>query len=137
VLECSNAKRRELSALQAQNEALQQQLAAERQTARATERRLREHLQSLLEQRNGVGAEPEPAMVLPPPTHPFWRQDDGPAQAIRMLADSESGRTRAAAQLEAALEARRALASQLESLREHCRSLQSTVLSLELRAGRL
>lgn len=112
----------------------EQELAEERQRARANERRLRAQIGALLDERAAGGADAEvvAAMALPPAAHPFWRQPEAPALAIRMLADAESARARTAAKLEAALEARRVLAQQLESLQAKHRALQSTAVSLEM-----
>jgi hypothetical protein len=113
----------------------EQELSEERQRARATERRLRAQIHSLLDARAAGGAgdaEPAGFMALPPVAHPFWRQPDAPATAIRMLADAEAARARGATMLEAALEARRTLALQLETLQTKHQALQSTVMSLEM-----
>jgi hypothetical protein len=123
----------EVVRLQARVSSLERELAAEQQRGRGTERRLRAHINALLDER-GVGAEAEAqgAMALPPASHPFWRQAEAPAVAIRMLADAEAARARSAAQLDAALEARCALAQQLEALQAKHRALQSAARSLEM-----
>jgi hypothetical protein len=113
----------------------EQELSEERQRARGTERRLRAQIHSLLDARAAAGAgdaELAGSMALPPAAHPFWRQPEAPAIAIRMLADAEAARARGGSMLEAALEARRTLALQLETLQTKHRALQSTAMSLEM-----
>ena len=128
----------EIERLQRRVAELEQALEAEQAASRAVERRLQGKIQQL----QGSVAEATPpqsdssgagSMVLPPPSHPFWKQADAPSVAIRMLAESEFTRLRTVSQLEASLEARRALVQQLEALRGRQRSLQTSLLSLELR----
>ncbi len=113
---------------------LEAELVEERQRARGTERRLRAHVASLLDQRDAGADEPAAAaaFALPPSGHPFWREPEAPGIALRMVEDGEAARARCAARLEAALEARRALGAQLDALQAKHRALQSTALSLEL-----
>ena len=128
----------EIERLQGRVADLEQQLEAERASKVAVERRLQGRIAQLqehvadappqLSEGSGAGS-----MVLPPPSHPFWKQADAASVAIRMLAESEANRLRTASQLETSLEARRALMQQLEALRGRQRSLQTSLLSLELR----
>ena len=128
----------EIERLQHHVSELEQALKAERAAKVALERRLQGRIAQLQEhvadapppQSEGSGAG---SMVLPPPSHPFWKQADAASVAIRMLAESEANRLRTASQLETSLEARRALMQQLEALRGRQRSLQTSLLSLELR----
>jgi hypothetical protein len=125
----------EIERLQGRVSELEQALEAERAAKDQLERRLQGRIAQLQEH---VADAPPPqsgagSMVLPPPSHPFWKQADAASVAIRMLVESETTRLRTAAQLEASLEARRALVQQLEALRGRQRSLQTSLLSLELR----
>lgn len=132
----------EIEGLQRRVAELEGALEEERTSSKATERRLNARIQSLARMSptlDDADAPPAAAyseaassMVLPPPGHPFWKQPDAPSVVVRMLTESEAGRLRATAQLEASLEARRALVQQLDGLREKQRALQSTLLALEM-----
>ena len=112
--------------------ALEREVAEERQRGRATEKRLLAHMQSLLDKRPAAADDAAGAYALPPAGHPFWRQPEAPATAIRMLADAEAARARCAAQLEAAEAVRRSMAAQVDALQAKNRALTSAALSLEL-----
>ena len=111
---------------------LEREAAEERQRGRATERRLLNHVQALLDKRGAAADDAAGAFALPPAGHPFWRQPEAPATAIRMLEDAEAARARCAAQLDAAAEVRRSMAAQLDTLLAKNRALTSAALSLEM-----
>ena len=89
------------------------------------------HVQALLSKRT-TQADDGGGFALPPAGHPFWRQPEAPATAIRMLADAEAARARCAAQLEAAEELRRSMAAQVDPLQAKNRALTSAAMSLEM-----
>ena len=111
---------------------LEREVLEERQRGRATERRLLAHMQALLDKRGAAADDAAGAFALPPAGHPFWRQPEAPATAIRMHEEAEAARARCAAQLDAATEVRRSMAAQLETLLAKNRALTSAALSLEM-----
>ena len=111
---------------------LEREVIEERQRGRATERRLLNHVQALLDKRGAAADDATGAFALPPAGHPFWRQPEAPTTAIRMLEDVEAARARCAAQLDAAAEVRQSMAAQLETLLAKNRALTSAALSLEM-----
>jgi hypothetical protein len=112
--------------------ALEREVSEERQRGRATEKRMLAHVQALLSKRTNAVDDAAGAFALPPAGHPFWRQPEAPATAIRMLADAEAARARCAAQLEAADELQRTRAAQVDTLQAKNRALTSAAMSMEM-----
>ena len=107
--------RTELLSLQTRVQALEQELRETRSAAAVAARTAERRVASLLD---AASVSREPPCVLPPPSHPFWKEEGAAASVARTLADSEAARQRAEAQLEAALEARKTLTKQLREAHE-------------------